>query len=367
METIIPTSTAVTELDSSTHITIRVIRPCAALNEHMTRWKEYVGGRGEQSLNRCPAWLAVLAHGLKHEPYCIEASVGERLVGLLPLAYVKSLLFGKFLVSLPYLNSGGVLADSDQVSGLLIDRAVELADELRVQHLELRHEVLRPHPALTHCLTSKVHMRLALPGSSDDLWKQLHFKVRNKVRKGEKQGFTIHWGSTELLTDFYDVFSHNMCDLGTPVFSRRLFSAILHEFPGQAELCVVRADGTAVATALLMHGEGVTETPSASSLRAFGTTNVNDWMYWQLLQRAVNRGQCIFDFGRSTIDSNTYVFKKKWGALAHPAVWQYYVRRGTPGDMRRENGKYDRFISCWQKLPLGLTRLLGPPIVRGIP
>jgi hypothetical protein len=90
-------------------------------------------------------------------------------------------------------------------------------------------------------------------------------------------------------------------------------------------------------------------------------------MYWNLLERAVRRGQAVFDFGRSTLDSNTCQFKKQWGARPEEAHWQYYVRRGTVGDMRPDNPRYQRFIRLWQRLPVGLTRLIGPLIVRGIP
>jgi FemAB-related protein (PEP-CTERM system-associated) len=288
-------------------------------------------------------------------------------VGFLPLALVKSWLFGRFLVSLPYRSSAGVVAADDQVAAALIDQAVELADQLDVRYLELRHEHKLAHPALTHQLTSKVHMRLRLPSSAQGLWDQFTSKVRNKVRKGERQGFTIHWGSLDLLRDFYAVFSRNMRDLGTPVYSRRLFRAILTQLSDGAELCVVRSGRQPIAAALLVHGPGVTEVPSASSLRACNSTNANDLMYWQLLQRAIERGQHVFDFGRSTMDSSTYVFKKKWGAQPEPAVWQYYVRKGNVGDMRIENGKYDRLIAVWRRLPVCVTRLIGPAIVRGIP
>ena len=281
----------------------------------MPRWKAFIQQHDTLSLNRQPEWLTVLASGLQHEPYCVEATVQDRIVGLLPLAYVSSFLFGKFLVSLPYINTAGIVADNETTAVALIDQAVALADRLRVKHLELRHEAAVTHSALTHSLTSKVHMRLSLPQTVPELWDQLHFKVRNKVRKGEKQGFTVHWGVAERLPEFYEVFSHNMRDLGTPVFSRKLFSSILECFPQQAELCVIRAGQQPIAVALLTHGNGSTEVPSASSLRAFGSTNANDFMYWQLLQRAIARGQRMFDFGRSTIDSNTYVLRRSGCAL----------------------------------------------------
>jgi FemAB-related protein (PEP-CTERM system-associated) len=210
-------------------------------------------------------------------------------------------------------------------------------------------------------------MRLELPKTAEQLNKQIGAKVRNQVKKGRDGNFTVHWGGAELLAEFHDVFSRNMRDLGTPTYGRRLFAAVLDQFPDRAELCVVRDGATPAATALLLHGWGVTEVPSASALRAYRPACVNMLMYWHLLERAIDRGQEVFDFGRSSEDSPTYKFKKQWGAAPVPAEWQYHLRQGTVGDMRPDNPRYRRMIAVWQRLPLGLTRCLGPLIVRGIP
>jgi FemAB-related protein (PEP-CTERM system-associated) len=320
-----------------------------------------------QRLMHATRWLLAVCDGMRHEPYLLAAEENRHLVGLLPLAYVRSLLFGRFLVSVPYVSSAGVVAEDDVVAARLIDRAVELAEELDVRHLELRHERAHPHAALAPHAARKVHMRLSLPDSEDALWKSIGSKVRNQVRKGQNQNLAIHWGHHDLLDDFYAVFSRNMRDLGTPVFSRRLFDSILKRFPDSAELCVVRQSGRAIAAALLVHGDGTTEVPSASSLREFNSTNANMLMYWRLLNRAIERGQKVFDFGRSTMGGNTYRFKEQWNAQPQPAAWQCYIRRGRAGDMRPENSKFQLAIRLWRRLPVALTQIIGPPIVRGIP
>jgi FemAB-related protein (PEP-CTERM system-associated) len=312
-------------------------------------------------------WLEAVCSGLRHDPFLLVARDGNSIVGTLPLASVKSRLFGRFLVSLPYVNTAGVNAVDSDVAHRLIDRAVELANQFDVRYLELRHETETPHPSLGSTLKSKVHMRFPLPKTPEALWDGFKSKVRNKVKKGDRQGFTIHWGSTDLLPGFYDVFSRTMRDLGTPVFSQDLFRSILSVFDAEAELCVVRAEDRPIATALLVHGKTWTMVPSAASLHELNSTNVNDWMYWKLLERAVERGQDGFDFGRCTPEGNTFTFKKKWGAEPEPAVWQYYVRKGSVTDVRPEGGKYDRAVDLWKKLPLPLTRWIGPSIVRGIP
>lgn len=339
----------------------------ADLAAQRDRWESFAFRGGPTPLSDHPAWLDVLERGLGHEPYCLEAVEEDKVCGLLPLAFVRSLLFGRFLVSLPYLNYGGVMADDDEVARLLIDRSIELADQLNVRHLELRHKQAIDHPRLTTRTGHKVHMRLSLPATADELWKRLKPSVRNQVRKGQKSGLAVAWGGVELLPEFHDVFSRNMRDLGTPVYGRSLFRAAVRQFPDRAEFCVVRLGRRPIAAALLLHGRGVTEVPSASSLRRYNPTCANMLMYWHLLERAIERGQDTFDFGRSTPDGPVHRFKAQWGASPEPAHWQYLIRAGDASALRPDNPRYRVMIGLWRRLPLGLTRWVGPSIVRRIP
>ena len=344
-----------------------LLRDGDGLRERLPALEAFVDRRVRSPLSAHPSWPLVLEAGLGHQPMALEVVEGEATRGYLPLVQVRSLLFGRFLVSLPYLNYGGVQADDEQVAGALVLAATALADRLDVRHLELRHEAPLEHEGLPDRIQSKVHMRLDLPAAPGRLWDGLDAKVRNQVRKAGKHGLTVHWGREDLLDAFYDVFCRNMRDLGTPVFGRRLFSAVLRGFPDRAELCVVRDGGRPVAGALLLHGRGVTEVPSASSLRTYNHTCANMLMYWNLLERAVGRGQEVFDFGRSTPGGGTYRFKAQWGAQPHPASWQFYARTGSVTDLRPDNPRFRLFIGVWKRLPVPLTRWVGPAIVRGIP
>jgi hypothetical protein len=174
----------------------------------------------EAAPSRRPEWPAILREALGHRAYCIEVRQGSELRGCLPLCYVSTKLFGKFLVGLPYLNVGGVVARDQAAAIALIDQAVTLADELDVRYLELRHEARWSHPALNAESTQKVNMRLDLPSSCDELWRQFNPKVRNQIRKAEQNELTVSWGGRELLDDFYTVFAINMRDLGTPTVRR---------------------------------------------------------------------------------------------------------------------------------------------------
>lgn len=322
-----------------------------------------------------PRWLDVLHQALGHRPYCLLARDAQRqIVGYLPLAYVSSLLFGRFLVSLPYLNRAGVVSSDTHVAAALLDHACDLADQLGVQYLELRHGSPIEHARLNACRDEKVRMVLELPSDESALWQVIDAKVRNQIRKGDKSDLSFFIGGVECLDDFYHVFAVNMRDLGTPVYGKRLFERILKEFPERAELVVVRTPVQPVAAALLIHDPpmahgqpAMTQVPSASSLRRFNATNCNMWMYHRLLLRAMERGSRRFDFGRSSVDSGTYRFKKQWGAQPQPTLWQYYLRQGTLDSARPDNPKYRRKIQAWQKLPVWITRIIGPGIVRGVP
>lgn len=332
-----------------------------------------------------PRWLHVLRDAMGHQPFVLLAKRGGDVVGYLPLAGVSSRLFGRYLVSLPYLNYAGVVADDEAVTAALLEEANRLAVRLDVSYLECRHgQGVELPEVLGHERTDKVRMVMDLPDSADELWSDLKAKVRNQIRKAEKFDLQIAFGRHELLDGFYDVFSENMRDLGTPVYPKRLFEAVLDQFRDEAELVLVtqkgERDNEAVSGALLMHQAGgqVTpatgQVPSASCLRRHNKTNANMWMYHRMLVRAIERGNVRFDFGRSTpptgdgqASSGTYRFKKQWGAEPEVSRWQYVLRKGELNAVRPDHPKYRRKIETWQKLPVWVTRVVGPMVVRGIP
>ena len=345
-------------------IIVREVSPAV-----LRRWREFIQAAGRRRVASQPEWLVVLRDALGHQPFVLEArDTSGRLVGLLPLARVRSKLFGDALVSLPFVSIGGAVASEPAVGAKLVDAAVELADALGVDHLQLRHQEPLEHSALHAARTDKVMMRRPLPDSTEELWKSVGPKVRNQVRKGQKAGLRVEWGREELVDEFYRVFARNMRDLGTPVYPKALFAAMLEAFGERCEVCVVRGEGgQPYAAAVLVHGEGSTEVPCASSLREYNSTCANMLMYWHLLERAIERGQGEFEFGRSTEGSGPYRFKKQWGGRPSRLHWQYYVRRGDPTAVRPDDERYAWKVRMWRKLPLWLANTLGPRIARGIP
>lgn len=319
-----------------------------------------------------PAWLDILRQAMQHKTLALLAWRGKELTGFLPLALTRSPLFGKHLVSLPYVNRAGLLVETPESGQALLKHATQFADAYQVRYLELRHHGQAfASEIFTHCRSEKHRMVLDLPGSPEMLWTALKAKVRNQIRKGEQNQLNVLFGGASLVPAFYSVFATNMRDLGTPVYPRKLFYAMLHHLGDRCEIALVTFESIPVAGAILVHdrvGDQVmTQVPSASCLRQFKPMNANMWMYWKLLERAIARGAGQFDFGRSSEGSGTYRFKKQWGAEPQSTPWQVMLRRGSLDAARPDAPRNRKRIEQWQKLPVWVTKAIGPSIVRGIP
>ena len=211
-------------------------------------------------------------------------------------------------------------------------------------------------------------MVLPLVDTPERQWERLDRKVRNQVRKGEKSDLAVQVGGAELADDFYDVFAHNMRDLGTPVYSRALFVDVLTTFRATSRAFVVRHQGRPVAASIVLWHQGGAEVPWASALRSANALSANVFLYWHMLKFCVEQGLGTFDFGRSTPNEGTFLFKKQWGAQPHGLVWEYWTPPGAPvPNLSPKNPKFDLAIRVWQRLPLPVASALGPHIVRSLP
>jgi serine/alanine adding enzyme len=329
-------------------------------------WDEFVHAHPDASGYHLSGWRRVFEGAFGHETVYLAAREHGKIVGVLPLVVFRSRVFGKFAVSLPFVNYGGVCAEDDDVAQALVARAAAVAEAGRLSHVELRHTLRRmPHlPARTH----KVGMRLALGADAARAWDGLDRKVRNQVRKAEKSGLTWRRGGVELLDRFYGVFAQNMRDLGTPVYSRRFFEHVLSTFPATSSVCLVDHGDRTVAGAIALSHRDVLEVPWASSLREYRSQCPNNLLYWRIIEHATQSGRRSLDFGRSTPNEGTYHFKEQWGARPEPLYWEYVMRgRADLPDLSPANPKYRAAIAVWTRLPLAVTNFIGPYIVKSIP
>ena len=331
-------------------------------------WEAYVSDHPDSSGYHAWAWRGVFERAFGHGSIYLIAHGADGLErrairGVLPLVQINSLIFGRTLTSLPFLNYGGVVSDSDTEASALVDAAAELAREKRCRHVELRHSARR-FPQLP-CKQHKVAMLLRLHSR---LWDALDRKVRNQIRKAQKSGLTSIHGGKELLGDFYAVFARNMRDLGTPVYARRFFDEVLSAFPGRAQLHVVRLSSRPIAAGLTYRTRTRVEVPWASSIRDHNALCPNHLLYWSILESAIAEGAAVFDFGRSTPNEGTFHFKRQWGAEPVPLFWEYcLVGQPELPDQSPKNPKFKIAVEMWRRCPLWLANLVGPYIVRSIP
>jgi FemAB-related protein (PEP-CTERM system-associated) len=312
------------------------------------------------------AWTDLLGRVFGHPTKYLVAHARGSIAGVLPLVLFRSRLFGSFGVSLPFVNYGGVVADGYEVEQALLERAIDEVRSAGGSHLELRHTSQR-FAQLTP-KRHKVAMVLPLAETAEQEWNRLDRKVRNQVRKGERSDLATAIGGAELGGEFYQVFSQNMRDLGTPVYTPNLFTEVLRTFPQTSRAFVVRHQGRPVAGSVVVWHQGSAEVPWASALRAANPLSANVFLYWQMLKFCIEHGVKTFDFGRSTPNEGTFHFKKQWGAVPRELVWEYWTAAGKRlPDMSPKNPKFDLAVRVWQRLPVSLASTLGPHIVRHIP
>lgn len=351
-----------------------------------TAWDAWVAAHPSATAYHRWAWRRVFGDVFGHEPLYLSARATTGIVGVLPLVAFRSRLFGRFLCSLPFVNYGGMLvastgdrlpstgdrvaSDGDRlpstVASALMARAAALARDRGAAHVELRHidRHLEDAPVRQH----KVTMWLALADSVEGQWKALDNKVRNQVRKAEKSHLTAATGGAELLGEFYPVFAETMRDLGTPVYPRRFFDAVLQACGALGRVHVVRLEGRPVAASITIDHAGRTEVPWAASLRAHRQLCPNMLLYWHMLQDTIVRGVRTFDFGRSTPGEGTFHFKKQWKAEAVPLHWEYaLIGRDALPDQSPTNAKFHLAIETWKRLPLAVANRLGPLVIGNIP
>ncbi|NHN36692.1 FemAB family PEP-CTERM system-associated protein [Pseudomaricurvus alcaniphilus] len=312
----------------------------------------------------------VIQQQFGHKPHYLAVTDHEnQLVAVLPLIEMKSRLFGHFGVSLPFVNYGGMICSPDHPMAAkeLFSAAGEWAKLNQLQHLTLRQD-----QQLTDCAwplqTHKIAMLLELPESGDLLMKSIKSKLRAQVRRPTKEGAIAKRGGVELLDDFYSVFARNMRDLGTPVYSRNWFKALLETSSLASTLVIVYLEKKPVAAAFLIRHGDTMEIPWASSLREFNRFSVNMLLYWESLCCSIEKGCRFFDFGRSNKESPTYRFKKQWGAEEKQLYWYQWTPQGQEAvRIDPQNSKFALATKIWQKLPLPIANLLGPGLVKNIP
>lgn len=339
------------------------VAPCRFEATERQAWDDYVTGCPTASHCHLSGWQRVIERSYGHRAAYLWAHQDGEIRGIVPLVLVRSMLTGRSVVSLPFLDDGGICAEDAESEAALGEGARRVFHDWNADFLDLRQRkpvrlALSPHGA-------KVTMILELADTPEAMWKRLDAKVRNHIRKAAKSGLTVSWSGIEGLDGFYRVFARNMRDLGSPVHARHFFRAILEEFPESARLVLVRKADEIIGGGLCLRFRDVLAIPWASSLRQYASLCPNNMLYWEAVRWACEKGLRRFDFGRSSPGSGTYRFKKQWGTVEEPLHWRCLARDPNRTPMLDSaDSKYRLVVRLWTRLPLWLSNRGGPILRR---
>ena len=328
-------------------------------------WDDYVLRQASGTAYQLFAWRKAVEEAYAFKGLYLLAEDDTAICGILPLIDFRIPLLGSTLISLPYCDVGGVLANNDEIEQALLDYAHALAKQ---QSSECHIRAVQPLPKTVTNQTDKVRMLLDLPSSVTQLQQGLNAKVRSQVKKPVRDGLTVKIGTSELVDEFYRVFAENMRALGSPVHSRRWIESIVSAYGDRVRIVVVHTpEGIPVAAGVVLIHPSTMSVPWASSLRRYNRYNPNMLLYWTFLTLAIEMGCRCFDFGRSSKGEGTYRFKAQWGATAKPLYWETHPPKDSAAKQGNAGPGLRRLAeNLWRHLPLSVCNTFGPVLRRGI-
>ena len=340
-------------------LTIRTLQPADE-----QRWDNFVRATPEATFFHLSGWRRVIETAFNHRTYYMMAERGETITGVLPLTLVKTKLFGASLISNAFCVYGGPIGADAASLQSLEDAAIQLMDQLRVPVLEFRSWTeSRKKWASKDDLYAT--FRKPLHPVVENNMKAIPRKQRAMVRKGIQNGLQSELDDAS--DRLYQVYSESVRNLGTPVFPKQYFKLLRAVFPQESDIVTITSDGKPVASVMNFYFRDEVLPYYGGGTGDARRVAANDFMYWEVMRRACERGCRLFDFGRSKIGTGAYDFKRYWGFEPTPLVYQYRLIPGQKiPDLNPLNPKLRLFVELWKRLPLALAERLGPPIVRGL-
>ncbi|MEO8133049.1 MAG: FemAB family XrtA/PEP-CTERM system-associated protein [Betaproteobacteria bacterium] len=327
------------------------------------RWDEFVAACTDATFFHRAGWKTVIEQAFGHRTYFLYAEANGRIEGVLPLAEVKSFLFGHTLVSLPFCVYGGIAAQSEEARNALNEAACALAKRLEVDHLEYRCATPQ-NPEWLHA-DLYVTFRKSIDPDVERNMNAIPRRQRAMVRKGIKAELK---GELDQGVDrLFDAYAQSVHRLGTPVFSKRYFAILREVFGPDCEVLTVTQDKRLVASVLSFYFRDEVLPYYGGGTVLARELSGNDFMYWDLMRRACERGIKTFDYGRSKRGTGSFDFKKNWGFEPQPLHYEYLLVKGKKVPEHNPlNPKYALLIKAWQRLPLSIANAIGPHIVKNL-
>ena len=331
------------------------------------RWDDFVLAHPEGTLCHLWAWQRIVDRTFGHPNESLVCEEEDRVVAILPLFLVNTWLSGKILVSSPLAVYGGILAAKQEAGHMLLEAAIQRARDLSVDYLELRQVRAIGDDSRLNRQNLYVTFIQELFEDLEENYQRLPRDTRRMIRLGIKHGLIATWEDTNL-TDFYNIYSTNVRNLGTPVFPRSLFRHCQEELGDRCKILIVRHYGKPASGVMTFLYKDRVLPYYGGSYPGYKRMAVNNFMYWQIIKWGNENGFRIFDFGRSKKGTGAFHFKESWNMQCLDLGYQDCLikLRRMPG-LNPLNPKYRPLIALWKWLPLGVANLVGPWITRGIP
>ena len=320
-------------------------------------WDTFVRAAPAGTFFHLSGWKSVMEKSFRHRTYLLCAEVAGAIIGVLPLVHIKSRLFGRSLISMAFCTYGGPIGSDDAIAAL-DEKAKALAAELDVDYLEYR-SIERSFPSYKCKDNLYVTFRKAITADHDANMKAIPRKQRAMVRKGI--GFELQGELDSSPERLYRIYSESVRNLGTPVFPKCLFGNLAEAFGENCDILTITHKGQPLASVMNFYFRDEVLPYYGGSVIAAREVAANDFMYWEVMRRAADRGYRIFDYGRSKVGTGSYSFKKNWGFEPRPLHYEFHLRRGDElPDVSPKNPKYQAMIATWKKLPLPVANFIGP-------
>lgn len=335
------------------------------LRSEALEWDAFVRTCDEGTPFHLTAWRRAVEETFGFRAHYLIAHQAGRIEGVLPLFETRGLIGGKALISIPYATYGGICATAAAARSALAEAAAELGGRCGAAYVELRQ---RRDQGLG-LQTKSLYVTFSRPISKKDEDNALAIprKQRRMTRQAAKHGLRVEVGR-EHFDDFYEIYAQSLRHLGSPVFPRTLLRTVLEAFDKECELLTVwRGDRMVAGVMTLLYQDQVLPY-YGGALRHALPYAVNDFMYWELMRHAGHAGYRIFDFGRSREGSGSYHFKRHWGFTPVPLPYQYILL--TPAELPNvspSNPRFSLLMQIWKRLPLAVTKTLGPVVTRYLP
>lgn len=328
-------------------------------------WNNYVSTSNETTIAHHLGWKCVVEDTFDHRPFYLMAYRQKRIVGLVPLFLVDSKIFGRFLVSSPFLTFGGIACEDEDVAQALLAKAAEIGRNHRVHYIEIRNR--NQYLCLPHTKSDFHTLVLDLEPGIKNIWDScLRPTTRRNVRIARREGLEVV-ECQKYLDTFVDINARNMHRLGTPAHGSTFFQNILKHFP-ESTLLMAGSGHSWIGGTLLVHFKDTVLMPWIGSRQEYLSMRPNNLLYWEAIKHAIHGGFRWIDFGRSKWDSGTFRFKFQYGAQPLPIYYQYYLHRANKiPEIDPSRPTFRPLITAWRKLPFFVANSIGPHIISHIP